>query len=103
MILMLNAIADAFILFQYDVFLLCYENLSLLPPNHLKRPRACALKLEVVSAALCIGVSVLHHLVVFHLRRLPLYQGCGLGMLARNYLDGVESLPPRGLLEVSHL
>jgi len=57
-----------------------------------------------VSAALCIGVSVLHHLVVLHhLRRLPLNQGCGLGMLAGNYLNGVESLPPRGLLEVSHL
>jgi hypothetical protein len=43
MIHMLNAIADAFILFQYDVFLLCYEDLSLLPPNHLKRPSASAL------------------------------------------------------------
>ena len=42
-ILMLNAIADAFILFKYDVFLLCYEDLSLLPPNHLKRPSASAL------------------------------------------------------------
>ena len=104
MIHLLYAVADAFILFQYDVFLLCYEYLSLLPPYHLKRPRACALKLEVVSAALCIGVSVLHHLVVLHhLRRLPLNQGCGLGMLARNYLNGVEPLPPRGLLEVSHL
>lgn len=31
----LYAVADAFILFQYDVFLLCYEYLSLLPPYHL--------------------------------------------------------------------
>jgi hypothetical protein len=43
MVNMLNAVADAFILFQYYVFLLCYEDLSLLPPNHLKRPSASAL------------------------------------------------------------
>ena len=56
-----------------------------------------------MGAALSIGVSVLHHLVVLHLRSLPLNQGCGLGMLARNYLHSVHPLPPRGLLEVSHL
>lgn len=103
MILVLYAIADAFILFHYDVFLLCYEYLGLLSPNHLKRPSTSALQLEVVSAALSIGVSVLHHLVFLHIRRLPLNQGRGLGMLARNYLHGVHPLSPRSLLEVSHL
>ena len=104
MIHLLYAVADAFILFQYDVFLLCNKYLGLLPPNHLKRPSASALQLEVVGAALSIRVGVLHYLVVLHhLRRLPLDQGCSLGMLAGNYLHGVESLSPRGLLEVSHL
>lgn len=56
-----------------------------------------------MSATFSIGISVLHHLVVLHLRSLPLNKGCGLGMLSRNYLHSVKPLPPRCLLEVSHL